>query len=396
MDAITKRLAEINARRAAINGLVENATTEELEGLETEVRGLNEEALQLRRKSLIGQTGEGIEIQFAPEERKPADEDEDPEDFYGSLEYRKSFRKYITTHDRSVLKQRADAVTTVADIAAVVPTTVMAMIVKEMKDYGSIFSQVSVTNFKGGLEIPLGGVKPVASWVAEGATAEKSEYKADTKLSFSYHKLQIKIASTLMASVVSLDIWESQVAELIGEAMVVKIEEAIFNGTGIGQPTGITADARLTNSNVFGAADATWTGWKTKFFSKIPLVIRKAKRGKIYVNPLTWDKYMDGMVDSNGQPVARNYFGIDGESKHRFMGKEVELTDLLPSLDDAAADTIFLVFGNLKDYGFNSNMSITQRNYIDETTDENVEKSTMICDGKIINPQGFVALKTAA
>ena len=50
------------------------------------------------------------------------------------------------------------------------------------------------------------------------------------------------------------------------------------------------------------------------------------------------NRYIVGMVDSTGQPVARVNYGLDGSIEERFLGREViAVEDLLPSIDDDGA-----------------------------------------------------------
>jgi HK97 family phage major capsid protein len=210
----------------------------------------------------------------------------------------------------------------------------------------------------------------------------------------------MRVAISLVGATVSLDSWETTVASNIAEAMVVAIEEAVLAGSGIGEPLGIVEDTDVPAAQIveFVAADATWEGWKTNLFSSIPIAYRKKGKGIIITNPLTWDKYMDGMVDSNGQPIAKTNYGLDGTQSYRFMGKEVLLRDELEDLDSAitSLDTPFLIYIDLKDYMFNSNLQIGTRRYLDEDTDEYVQKSTLIGDGKLADRNGVVILKTPA
>lgn len=104
------------------------------------------------------------------------------------------------------------------------------------------------------------------------------------------------------------------------------------------------------------------------------------------------------MVDSNKQPVGRVNYGIDGEPVQRFAGKTVETVeeDVLAYFDDAAAGDTFAVFGDLQNYGFNSNMQLTAVEWIDHDTNKKYTKVMIICDGKVIDKNGFLIVKKKA
>jgi len=263
-----------------------------------------------------------------------------------------------------------------------------------MSDYGDIFPLITKTNYPGAVDIPTSSAKPTASWVTEGSVADTQE-KTTGKISFSYYKLQIRVAVTLIASVVSLDIFEKTISANIAEAMVAAIEIAVINGTGEGQPKGIAIDAGVTEV-AFAVADATYSGWLTKFIGSIPLAYRKQKTGRILMNPATFDKYVWGMIDDNGQPVARMTYGLDGKLVYRLFGYEVLLRDEINTLVGDPSDKCVALYVDLSDYMLNTNMQITTRRYFDEDTDQFIQKSTMICDGKLADANGVVRLQTAA
>lgn len=379
----------------AIKKLVEerNVTKED----ETKLDELLErkKELEAKFKELENRAAEGtkarINFNIDPAEDKP----EVTEDRFATIKYREAFRNYVLKGEKIPQEFRADATTLTSDIGSVIPTTIMARIISKLEDVGEIYNRITRVSYPGGLDIPVSNLKPVANWVAEGEVAETQ--KATTgKVSFSYYKLQVRIATSLIAATVSLDAFEGLLADKIVEAMIIAIEKSVISGTGNGQPLGIVNDTGVTNVVDFAADDATWNGWKTKLFTNIPLAYRKKRTAVILVNPGTYDKYMDGLVDDNGNPLARTNFGISGKEEYRFMGKEVILTDELPSLDEALAEEAFLAYVDLADYTFNSNMEITYKKYFDENTDTMVDKATLIGDGKLADKNGVVLLQKAA
>jgi HK97 family phage major capsid protein len=178
--------------------------------------------------------------------------------------------------------------------------------------------------------------------------------------------------------------------------MIVALETAIISGTGEGQPLGIAVDTDIPAAQVINVAAAdmnkydTWTG----LIGKMP---RKYRTGAAFIlNDSDWNKYIVGMVDANGQPVARTTYGLDGAQQERFLGREVIPTeDYLPSIDDAETGDVIGIICKLSDYMFNSNMQMTFKRYFDENTDEWISKSTLIGDGKLADKNGVVLIKKA-
>lgn len=324
---------------------------------------------------------------------------ENREDKYSSLEYRKAFREYLKTGVVSE-ELRADATTMSTDIGVIVPTTVMNEVVQKMKASGQIWERIRKTSFKGGVKIPTASVKPVATWQAEGTLPDKQKKTINTYIEFGYYKLQCRIATSLEADTVSLDVYEKTIAADIAEAMIVAIEKAVISGSGSGMPKGIinhTTEIPAEQQITIAASDmGKWDKWKKNVFAKIPLAYEG--KGLFIMSKATFEGYIDGMVDNNGQPIARTNYGITGAPVRRFGGYDVLVVepDYLPNYDTANTDDVFAIFVDLNEYVFNSNMQMTMKRYFDENTDEWIDKATLIGDGKLRDANGVLLIKKGA
>lgn len=394
-----KRLAEIRSRKLEIRNLLETAEKAELDKLDAELKALEAEEEEIRRRQEMAQR---IQAGAAPEARIVATtRTENPEqravDPHDTLEYRRAFKDYVTGGTKSgVLEFRADATTGLADVAAVIPTTILNRIVERMDQYGRIWARVTKTAVQGGVQIPVSTAKPTATWVAAGAMADKQKKVVTGTIVFSYHKLQVRVAVELVAATVALPVFEATVANNIAEAMIKALETAIISGTGTGQPLGIINDTGIPAAQVVEVALADISKYKTwaTLMGKIPAAYRNG--AVLLMNDADWNTHIVGMVDNNGQPIARVTYGLDGTIQERFLGREVIPTDLLPSIDTATAGDVVAILVRLEDYLVNSNMAITYRRYFDENTDEWISKATMIADGKLADPNGVVLAKLKA
>ncbi|MFH2116761.1 MAG: phage major capsid protein [Bacillota bacterium] len=314
-----------------------------------------------------------------------------------TAEYRKAFQTYVRTGVMAP-ELRADATTQTTDIGALIPSTIMNRVIEELETYGNVYARITKSNIPGGVSIPISSLKPTASWVAEGSVSEKKKLTVTSKVTFGYFKLQIRISTTLEASVVSVGSFEQLIAKNLVRAIVKAIEDAVFNGTGVDQPTGLLVDARIVAGQKisFAATDATYDGWVKKLIASIKNAYSTQSGNAIYMNKSTWDTYVSAMVDTNKQPVARLTIGLSGKQERVFLGYPVEIVDYLPTLDAAVAGNVFLVFGDLSEFVLNSNLQLTYKKYFDEATDEWIEKTTLIADGKVADAAGFVMLKKAA
>lgn len=336
----------------------------------------------------------------------PADQrSTEPEDKYATLEYRQAFMGFaktgkMTPEFRSMQPEvRADAMTTVSEAAAVVPTTILNEIIKKSEVYGQIFRKIRQLNVPGGLTIPILSLKPTATRIGESATSDKKKVTANTNVSFSYYGLECKVSMSLLAQTVTLAGFESTIIDLIGEAMIKAIEGEIISGTGVGECLGITVDTRVPAAQKVTLPSGdflAWDQWKKKVFAKMPLAY---KAGAAFLMASgTFEGYIDGMVDANGQPIGRINYGIIDGVQERFGGKEVIQVedDIIAPYDDAAVGDVVAIYCNLRNYGINSNLQLMMFRYFDHDTNEWVDKAILICDGKLIDPNGVVIIKKGA
>ncbi|MGL4307963.1 MAG: phage major capsid protein, partial [Cetobacterium sp.] len=339
------------ARKALIAKGEKSEDITELRGINSQVEALNTEITELR--SLVdslddegnGEEGQGEVTEArgkapvgglnpiasyglgASTKRSDADKE---------LEYREAFMKHVLSGAEIPAELRAGVTTKTTDIGAIIPNTVMNKIVEKLRSYGNIFSRVTLTNVKGGITIPKSSLKPVASWTAEGTVANTQKKPVEVGVTFAYHKLQCRVAVSLEADTTSLAIFESTIIDNVYEAMIVALEDAIINGTGIKQPLGITKDTGITSTQkiaVKASEVGSWNKW-SKILAKVPL----SKRAGVVLilNNETFEGDIQGMVDVNGQPVARVTYGIDGSESYRFKGKEVVVVETsLPTFEAA-------------------------------------------------------------
>lgn len=318
------------------------------------------------------------------------------EDPYDTEAYHRAFAEYVT-RGKAIegIETRANAFTTVAsDAGNVVPTQLMNTIVEKQTAYGDLFAGVTKTSYPGGVQIPTADIAPTASWITEKATSSDQKLAAGANITFSYYGLEVKLAQSVLASAITLSSFEAKFAEAAARAMVQAKETGIISGTGSGQMLGVTVDSRVPAANKISMADADlgkWDAWH-KF---VKAKMKKAYRdGEFIMNQATFDAYIDGMVDSNGQPVGRTNYGINGEEQYRFMGKTVHVVDddILPDFDSAAAGGAFCIFMRLSDYAINSALPMRTNRWSDH--DNNLEKLQMLefLDGKLVDPYGVLVI----
>ncbi|MGI6751092.1 MAG: phage major capsid protein [Anaerovoracaceae bacterium] len=411
-DKLLKMLAAKNETRTAQMALVDaSESVEELRALQKEIETLDEEIRNLqdmidsikeddpdKRTAIVNGNIPGIVVSGAKEkeERNVAGMAEDRHD---TLEYRQAFMDYVVHGTEMPTEYRdSDAFTGVADAAAVIPTTIMTDIIKEMKVRGHIYAKCRHTNVKGGVRYPILSLKPVATRIPESTPSARKKIEMDTYVSFGYLGLECKVATSLLASAVTLAMFEAQIVPLIVDAMIAAIEREIFNGNGSTEMKGILNDSRVqSEQKITLKADefGEWDVWKKKVFAKVPLAHRNYE---IFMGAGTFEGYIDGMVDANGQPIGRTNYGISDGPVYRFGGKnvvEVE-EDVLPSYDNADINDVVAVFVDLGEYAINSNMQMAMYRWLDHDTNQWVDKAILINDGKLLDPAGVIIVKKGA
>ena len=313
------------------------------------------------------------------------------EDVSNSIEYRKAFMNYVTkgTAIPGELKNVAGPTKT-TDVGEMIPETVLSRIIEKMEATGMILPLVTRTAYKGGLTIPTSTVKPTATWVAEGAGSEKQK-KSTGSITFAYHKLRCAISNSLEVETMALPIFETTFINNVVEAMTKALEQSIINGDGSGKPKGILKESVAEGQNVDVAA-----GGKLEYQT---LVNAEAALPLSYENGAVWfmtkKTFMSfiGMVDTNGQPIARVNYGINGQADRSLLGRKVILNDYMDSYTDTVeSDKIVAFLFNPSDYVLNTNLNMTIKRYEDNYTDDLVTKAVMLVDGKVVDKNSLVTI----
>ncbi|WP_424766305.1 phage major capsid protein [Paenibacillus sp. sgz302251] len=402
------RLQEIAARLQEIRSALAGTGQVDVAALQAEVEALNAEKGNIEaRNALMNGIPENVTAVTVP---NPANTTPAAEvDRFNTIEYRNAFMKFAKTGvmapEFSGQEYRANATTAVADATAVVPTTILNEMLVKLYTTGQIYKRVRKLNIQGGVQVPILSLKPVATWIGETAVSDRQKVQANTNVTFTYFGLECRVSQTLLSNTVTLAAFESTIISLIVEAMARALDVAIIKGTGVGQPLGITVDPRVVAGQTVTLSKGTakefssWEAWQKKVMAKIPLSYSAG--GTFIMAKGTFEAQINGMVGTDGQPIGRVNYGITDGSQERFAGKEVILVEddvIKPCTDQAASvvGDILAIFVRLDDYAINSNMQMQMARWFDQDKNEWVDKAILICDGKLIDPDGVIIVKVAA
>ena len=432
---LQKRLARLQAKKAK---LVErcNASTDV-----NEVRSLTEELEDVNAE--INETEE--EIAAIPDEEEPPVEPKDgeeerskvpagatlvngaavasfgmgvnpaqarsSEDPFATMEYRMAFKDYVQrgvsgqliSDGMKAWENRSGVAANTDTLGAIIPTTLINEFINEVKKvYGQIYNKVRKLDVPGGVRFPVGELQATFKWISESTVSPRQDAGNTEDVIFEYNVGEIRVAQTLLSSIVALDLFEREVVSIMLKAFLEAMDIGIVKGTGKGQMLGLLNDKRVTNEISLTAAEINnWTAWRKKFFSKLPLGYRAGE----FIFPLsTVESYLETMADANNNPIFRQATGLevnDGDAANpngRFFGREVSLVepDVIPDFDAANDGDVIGIFWQPKEYAINTNMQMAMRRYFDEETNKWVDKLLIIVDGKVLNPKGIYLIKKKA
>ena len=321
------------------------------------------------------------------------------EDIYNSKEYRKAFMNYVVRGETIPEKfvnaaKSGDANTNTSTVGSVIPTTLMEKIIERIEAIGMVLPLVTRTAYKGGVKIPTSTVKPVATWVAEGAGSDK-QAMATGSIDFAYNKLRCAVSVSLEVDTMALPVFESTFIRNVADAMVKALEQSIIDGSGSGQPKGIMTETPVDGQALeVGATDKLSYNTLVEAEAALPLAY---ENGAVWLMTKKTFMAVVGMVDSNKRPIARVNAGINGRPERTLMGRTVVLNDYMGSYAESVTeDVVFAALFKMDDYVLNTNLDVTVKRYEDNENDNQVTKAVMLVDGKVVDKNSLVTITKKA
>lgn len=342
------------------------------------------------------------------------------EDVRSTMEYRKAFKDYVQTgaiadvlqfrnNRNGEIVKRADTPLQSADLGVLLPTTVVQEIIKGVeKTYGMLYGKVRKLNVKGGIKFPIGSFGATFKRIGEtGAPTDRQKAGGvNSYVEFSYKLGEIRISQTLVESVLSVPVFENEIAKVIVEAYVKAMDNEILNGSSANEMEGILTEvkkssgSRILPANVISFTEAEmkdWKQWQKKLFAKIPLSMRSLSP-EFVMTANTYEANIKTLADDNNRPLATETFNpVDGAEIARFKGRTVAFIEEglgIVNFDDGSTNDVFgFYWVPEKAYGINTNLEFATKRFWDEEKLEWVERAVVINDGKILDPKYLYVLK---
>jgi len=315
-------------------------------------------------------------------------------DMYNSEEYRKVFMAKVISGTAIPAKfLNTDAQTVTSEVTSVIPSVLIQKIYSKLENVGKFFAMATKTNIKGGVTIPTSSVDLTASWVAERGTADTQQATTGS-ITFAYRKLICKVAVSFEASIVTLEMFETDFVDKVSKAMVKAVEQSMFTGNGSGgnQMVGFLTETPVSGQKIEIAEGSSFT-YETLVAAEAAIP-EEYESGAVWVMPKkTFYNQIIALKDTTGQPIARVSVGIDGKPEHVILGRRVEFSPYMSAFaTSVSADTVVAAIFDFSRYAINTNYEMTIKKYTDEATDDQITKAIMLVDGKTIDKNGLVTV----
>lgn len=250
------RIKEIEARLAAIKQEIEERgdamKAEEIDALEKETKELTEERAGLiaaaeKRNGILDNIAKGGGVSIRSFGKKEED-NADPDDPFGTPEYRSAWLKNLRRIPLTDAEKRAYANASGTG-AEVVPTQTANEIISKVKKLAPMLNEVTLLHVKGAVKFVVEGTNNDAAIHTENAAITPAADTLTTVTLSGYEIVKlVQISDTVMT--MSIAAFESWIVDMLAEAIARKVEDFFINGTGTSQPKGID------KANTWGATNS--------------------------------------------------------------------------------------------------------------------------------------------
>jgi HK97 family phage major capsid protein len=244
---IEKRLKEINDRKLEIRSLLEGDEEISLEEVKTELETLEKEQGELTEKRNISENIATIEVRKIEQPKETKQMEFNHETVTSTPEFRSAYLKNLQGRELNEVEKRA--LTTASNSAgAAVPTQTLNSIIDKLRQSSALFPFVNVSYIPGNVSLVVANAKNAAAWKTEGADGTPADDTV-TKVNLAGYELIKLVEISAAASAMTIDAFEAYIVDEIGRQLGIALENAILNGTGDGQPTGIDSISWVDGTN---------------------------------------------------------------------------------------------------------------------------------------------------
>lgn len=338
---IEKRAAEIETQLAAPTADIDSLNME-LEGMKQAKANIEERGGLMNNAKTLLRTITGTDAETF---------NVNADDITSTAEYRAAFYKTLqgkelTTAESRVMKiaksqfeKRASEFNTSTNAAAVIPTSTLDEIISAARKQGGIIAECRAFSVPSKIAIPVTTPTDKAAWHVEGAAVD-TEKITPTTVTFDGNEILKIFSLSVKTQAMTISAFESYLSTELESCVMETIEDALINGTGNGQGTGL-----LT---IFDSDNTVTSSLSNFAYSDITRTIAKLKRGyangaKFAMNNRTLWTVFYRLSDENQRPLF--IADLKNETIGKILGFDIVIDD---NLDD---DTV--IFGNFQYMAYN-------------------------------------------
>lgn len=286
-------------------------------------------------------------------------------------EYRMAFLKQMQGKELDVEERTA-----LTAVSAVIPTTTMNQIIGQL-ELAPMIAAVDVSYIPGNVSFPVENAINDANWV-EMATAATDAADSLSMVTLGAYKLIKTIEITADVQAMGIDAFERWLVARLVNKLEKAISNAILNGTGKNQPTGLLKSGEITNTGTFTKNGLTYKDI-LGIIASIPSQYMPEAQFVLH-RTLFYGEVL-GLTDTNGKPVIVR--DPQSPAKLNILGYPALVDDNCP------ADTI--IFGRTKGYKFNfaSMPTVKSDESVGFRSGTTVYRGMVLCDGKLGDKNGL-------
>lgn len=380
-----------NGLLTEMEGLVNKAKQETRAFDETETNRVEEIKKEIRSIDVTIKAEEEMRSFEKVEEKQEAEKDDEKvEEKRSQAEINNEELRAIFTGEKQ--ETRADSMNTKEGNKGgfVVNSELSKEIIKAVKDRSDVYKFFNSTTVKGSLRIPKKTASGKAEWVGENPIVSPiSTTPTLDILTLGQNRLYRESAITQqMINTKELDL-EAFIKDDISETMTDAVEDAIFNGTGTDQPTGLIGGIKTTNKITVATRGEITVEDLKKAKAKIKQAI--VSKAKWFMNSETF-LVIDLMKDANGRGLVQP--DVTQSTGYTLLGLPVVLTDCMAMPSDTGAKCL-VVLATPSAYHTNTQQSVSLYIYDDSTYRRNGLVgfgSDIYLDGKVKDDQQLVGI----
>jgi len=383
-----KRLQEIEKRKLEIREMLSDTSVEiNLDEIETELRKLEAEKKEIEKRMALAKALENGQ-ESTQEIPKPEQRNDpallDPTGILATPEYRSAFLKRLQGKELTEIEKRA--LTTAQNSAGgAVPLTTFNKIIDKLRQTSALFDKINVTYIPGNTRIIVADAKNAATWKAEGVDGTPADDTVVTLTLTGFELIKL-VELSAAAEAMTIDAFEEYITKELGRQMGIAIENAIVNGDGNGQPTGILAGITWDTTNSLAYSGTITYDVLMDAMALLPTMYHQ--NAVFVMNRKTLFGGIRKIKDNVGSPIF--IYNAQDKPAMTILGYPVIMDDYVPD------DTIIL--GDMQYYY----MNISKAPTIDVSREAAFKsgkvtyRGLMVADGKPALAEAFVKIYKSA